>query len=68
MARASMPHRGAGYGGKSRPDWSNTAFIIDALKSCGAGADDPDIQRARELLAGSVPEAACFAVTGSLGD
>ncbi len=37
---------GTGYGGKSRPDLSNTAFFIDALKSCGAGADDPAIQRA----------------------
>lgn len=37
---------GAGYGGTSRPDLSNTAFLIDTLKSCGAGADDPAIQRA----------------------
>jgi len=37
---------GAGYGGKSRPDLSNTAFFIEALKSCGAKADDPAIQRA----------------------
>lgn len=37
---------GAGYGGKSRPDLSNTAFFVEALKSCGAGADDPAIQRA----------------------
>ena len=44
---ASDPaYGGAGYGGKSRPDLSNTAFLIDALKSCGAGADDPAIQRA----------------------
>lgn len=37
---------GAGYGGKSRPDLSNTAFLIEALKSCGAEADDPDVQKA----------------------
>ncbi|MBN1589504.1 MAG: terpene cyclase/mutase family protein [Pirellulales bacterium] len=37
---------GAGYGGKSRPDLSNTAFLIDALKSCGASSADPDIQKA----------------------
>ena len=37
---------GVGYGGKSRPDLSNTAFLVDALKACGAGADDPAIQKA----------------------
>jgi len=37
---------GTGYGGRSRPDLSNTAFLLDALKSCGAGADDPAIQKA----------------------
>ena len=37
---------GMGYGGRSRPDLSNTAFMIDALKSCGAAADDPAIQKA----------------------
>ncbi len=37
---------GAGYGGKSRPDLSNTAFLIDALKSAGASADDKAIQNA----------------------
>jgi squalene-hopene/tetraprenyl-beta-curcumene cyclase len=37
---------GAGYGGRSRPDLSNTSFLIDALKSCGAAADDPAIQKA----------------------
>ena len=37
---------GAGYGQGSRPDLSNTAFLIDALKSCGRGADDPDVKRA----------------------
>jgi len=37
---------GAGYGGKSRPDLSNTAYLVDALKSCGAASDDPAIQKA----------------------
>jgi len=41
---------GAGYGGKSRPDLSNTAFFIDALKSCGATADDPAMQRALQFV------------------
>ena len=37
---------GAGYGGKSRPDLSNTAFLVEALKSSGAKSDDPAIQKA----------------------
>lgn len=44
--RSDPYHGGAGYGGKSRPDLSNTAFLVDALKACGAKADDPAIQRA----------------------
>jgi squalene-hopene/tetraprenyl-beta-curcumene cyclase len=38
---------GAGYGGKnSRPDLSNTAFMIEALRETGLPADDPALQRA----------------------
>lgn len=37
---------GAGYGSKSRPDLSNTAFLIDALRSAGCPEDDEAIQRA----------------------
>lgn len=37
---------GAGYGKKNRPDLSNTAFLIEALRSVGADAEDPAIQRA----------------------
>jgi squalene-hopene/tetraprenyl-beta-curcumene cyclase len=37
---------GAGYGSKSRPDLSNTAFLIDALRSAGTKEDDEAIQRA----------------------
>lgn len=37
---------GAGYGGRTRPDLSNTAFFVEALRACGAGADDPAIQNA----------------------
>jgi squalene-hopene/tetraprenyl-beta-curcumene cyclase len=44
--KSDLFYGGAGYGGQSRPDLSNTAFLIDALKSCGAGADDPAIQKA----------------------
>ncbi len=44
--RSDLYYGGAGYGGTTRPDLSNTAFLIDTLKSCGAGPDDPAIQRA----------------------
>jgi squalene-hopene/tetraprenyl-beta-curcumene cyclase len=38
---------GAGYGGKnSRPDLSNTAFFIEALRDTGLPADDPALQKA----------------------
>lgn len=38
---------GAGYaGGKSRPDLSNTAFFLEALKSAGTPKDDPAFQKA----------------------
>lgn len=41
---------GAGYGGKSRPDLSNTAFLVEALKSCGASSDDKAIQNAMTFV------------------
>jgi len=41
---------GLGYGGRTRPDLSNTAFVIDALKSLGAGSDDPAIQKALKFV------------------
>jgi len=38
---------GTGYAGsKGRPDLSNTAFLIDALKAAGADGDDEAIQKA----------------------
>ncbi|MDR3635758.1 MAG: terpene cyclase/mutase family protein [Isosphaeraceae bacterium] len=38
---------GAGYGGKnSRPDLSNTSFLIDALRDTGLPADDPGLKKA----------------------
>jgi squalene-hopene/tetraprenyl-beta-curcumene cyclase len=37
---------GVGYGGDGRPDLSNTAYMIEALKALDASADDPAIQRA----------------------
>ena len=43
---ADPAYGGAGYGKKNRPDLSNTAFLIEALRSIGTGADDPAIKRA----------------------
>jgi squalene-hopene/tetraprenyl-beta-curcumene cyclase len=37
---------GAGYGNSTRPDLSNTSFLIDALRSAGAKPDDPALQEA----------------------
>ena len=37
---------GSGYGSHSRPDLSNTAFLIDTLHTLGRGDEDPAIQRA----------------------
>jgi squalene-hopene/tetraprenyl-beta-curcumene cyclase len=44
--KADLYYGGTGYGGKSAPDLSNTTFLVDALKSCGAGADDKALQKA----------------------
>lgn len=44
--KSDFSYGGAGYGRHQRPDLSNTAFLIDALRSVGAGEDDPAIQKA----------------------
>jgi squalene-hopene/tetraprenyl-beta-curcumene cyclase len=44
--KSDLYYGGAGYGGKSRPDLSNTAYLIDALKACDAQSDDKAIQDA----------------------
>lgn len=41
-----MAYGGAGYGSHTRPDLSNTSFLIDALKAAGAEEGDPDLQKA----------------------
>ena len=43
---SSLSYGGAGYGGKKRPDLSNTSFFIDALKAAGDGPDDEAMQKA----------------------
>jgi squalene-hopene/tetraprenyl-beta-curcumene cyclase len=37
---------GAGYGKSQRPDLSNTAFLLDALKAAGVGEDDEAMKNA----------------------
>ena len=44
--KESVYFGGGGYGREKRPDLSNTAFLIDALKSSGAKADDQAIKNA----------------------
>jgi squalene-hopene/tetraprenyl-beta-curcumene cyclase len=44
--QASAYYGGAGYGKSKRPDLSNTQFLLDALKTAGAGPDDPAVKKA----------------------
>lgn len=44
--KSDPAYGGAGYGSKSRPDLSNTSFLLDALKASGAKPDDPALQKA----------------------
>ncbi|MBS0266509.1 MAG: terpene cyclase/mutase family protein [Planctomycetes bacterium] len=37
---------GAGYGNSKRPDLSNTAFLLEALKAAGVGPDDQAMKNA----------------------
>lgn len=46
-ADRSDPHfGGVGYSGRERPDLSNTAYLLEALKAMDASPDDPAMQRA----------------------
>jgi squalene-hopene/tetraprenyl-beta-curcumene cyclase len=44
--KSDPAYGGAGYGKKSRPDLSNTQFMIEALRTVGESENDPAIQRA----------------------
>lgn len=44
--KSDVNYGGAGYGPKSRPDLSNTQFLMDALKAAGVKSDDPAFQKA----------------------
>jgi squalene-hopene/tetraprenyl-beta-curcumene cyclase len=46
-SRDDVSYGGVGYGGaNSRPDLSNTAFFIDALRDTGLPPDDPALRKA----------------------
>lgn len=46
-SREDAFYGGAGYGGSnSRPDLSNTSFMMEALRDTGLPADDPGLQKA----------------------
>ncbi|MFM7208106.1 MAG: prenyltransferase/squalene oxidase repeat-containing protein [Planctomycetaceae bacterium] len=49
-AKADPAYGGAGYGRKSRPDLSNTQFMVEALHTIGTSANDPAIQRALDFV------------------
>jgi len=45
-AKEAPAFGGAGYGKSARPDLSNTAFFMDALKAAGISAHEPAMQNA----------------------
>lgn len=48
---ASNPwYGGVGYGGPERPDLSNTAYMVEALKTLEVSDNDPAIQRALTFI------------------
>src|SRR3569623_853747 len=44
--KSDAAYGGAGYGPKSRPDLSNTQFLLDALQAAGAKPEAPAVQKA----------------------
>ena len=46
LESADAAYGGAGYGSHSRPDLSNTQFLLEALKAAGAGKNDPAVKKA----------------------
>ena len=44
--KSDFSYGGVGYGGRGRPDLSNTAFLVEALKARGASKDDEALQKA----------------------
>ena len=46
LESSDAAYGGAGYGGSSRPDLSNTQFFLEALRAAGVRDDDPAMQKA----------------------
>ncbi len=46
LSESDPAYGGAGYGGHSRPDMSNTQFFLEALQKSGLSVDDPAFQKA----------------------
>ena len=53
IVKSDPAYGGAGYGSHSRPDLSNTSFMIEALRNLGDDADDEAIQKAMMFVARS---------------
>jgi hypothetical protein len=51
VGREHAFYGGVGYGRHGRPDLSNTAFFVEALRDAGVEKDDPAFQRALVFLA-----------------
>ncbi|MEM7810992.1 MAG: hypothetical protein AAF532_05900 [Planctomycetota bacterium] len=51
LTSADYSFGGAGYGRHARPDMSNTQFLVEALRSAGAGPDDEAMQNALLFVA-----------------
>jgi squalene-hopene/tetraprenyl-beta-curcumene cyclase len=51
VAPSDTAYGGAGYGSSSRPDLSNTSFLIEALHELGNEAEDESIQKALKFVA-----------------
>lgn len=45
LTRSDYKYGGAGYGRSERPDLSNTAFLLDALKAAGVDEDDETMKK-----------------------
>lgn len=51
LTPADPAYGGSGYGSHSRPDLSNTSFMLDALHELGNDAEDESIQKALRFVA-----------------
>ena len=46
LPEKDVKYGGVGYDGKSRPDLSNTQFMVEAMLAAGVSKDDPSIKKA----------------------